>query len=688
LSVLTEETHPLHWAQVDCYAFMYAKQEQLEELWVQLTYYHLESKELRRFVKKRTLAELESFFQSLVQPYLQWKQKHWTWLKQRNASIQKIAFPFSEYREGQRKLMVAVYQTLVKKKKLFVQAPTGIGKTLACLFPAIKTVGEGRFDKIFYLTAKTIARSVAEKALEQLREAGLAYKSVTLIAKDKICFNSPCIVQECEFAKGYFDRLPQALAGLWLEDVFDQKTLEKYAREFSICPFEFSLEVALWVDIVLCDYNYVFDPRVYLRRFFQESSESYALLIDEAHNLVDRARQMFSATLEKDNILQVKKQMAGRELRLSKSLHRVNLAFLLLKKKLEKAGGSFYEKEAPQELYPALQHFVETAEALFERESFTIFPETLIELYFQAIHFLKTSELYDRHYVTSYEKKGNSFNIKLFCVDPSFLLKKAMKRGKSTVCFSATLTPLTYFKNLLGGEKEDFQLLLPSAFPPENLALMIHTSIETVYQKREQSYPPIAQVIQEMVRSKAGNYLVFFPSYAYLHSVVAVLQETPQGDIQYLIQTQEMTEIERAQFLSAFETLPQKGAKTLVGMVVLGGLFSEAIDLEGERLIGVLIVGVGLPQLCLERDILKEYFQEQNGQGFDYAYRYPGMQKVLQAAGRVIRSKTDRGIVVLLDRRFLENSYQSLFPSHWNSYTPLSSFTPFSPALELFWKSS
>lgn len=662
LEKITENYNPLHWAQAQCYAFIFATQNQKLTMWVQLTYYQLDTKALKKFIRLYTYEELQQFFDHLVTQYLYWERLRMAWIKKRNTSIQQLSFPFPTYRQGQKKLMFAVYEAIRLKKKLFAQAPTGIGKTLATLFPTLKAMGEGKLDKIFYLTAKTTARSVAEKAFEKMRENGLACKSVTITAKEKTCFYSPCNMQECEYTLGYFDRINGAIEAIWKEPYFSQETIEKYAREYRVCPFEFSLELALWADCVICDYNYVFDPRVYLRRFFLDVQENYSFLIDEAHNLVDRARSMFSAELFKTAILQQKKETKTTHPKISKALNAINTYFIQLRKKCLENQNIWTQKELPQDLYPLLEKFTEAMEMTLEQEKIQTLHEDLLDLYFSVLAFFRVAEFYDERFITYVENSSQDVKIKLFCLDPSELLKKALKRGKSGTLFSATLSPLPYFREILGGIETDLQTSIPSPFSPKNLLLGVIPSIHTTFRKREGSYQKIANYILSFMQQKIGNYLVFFPSYQYMQSVLSCLSTQEEDHYTLLIQTSEMGEAERQSFLAHFEENPKK---SLIGFAVLGGIFSEAVDLEGERLSGAIIVGVGLPQVCLERNLIRSHFQEKKGAGFEYGYIYPGMNKVLQAAGRVIRTDTDQGVVLLLDQRFQEASYFQLFPTHW-----------------------
>lgn len=664
LDELEEDHNMLHWAQAKCYGYIYALQNNLNSIDVQLTYYNLDNKDTKKFLKNLTLEELKNFFSSIVEKYLYWARIMISFQEKRNASIDKLKFPFETYRKGQRELAVAVYKTIKEGNKLFAQAPTGIGKTMAAIFPAVKALGEGHVSKIFYLTAKTITRTIAEKALSSLKNNGLNLKTLTLTAKEKICFKekTECNPETCEYAKGHFDRVKEALNHIFEENTFTREVVEEYSKKHKVCPFEFSLELSNWADCVICDYNYVFDPSASLKRFFEAGTTDFAFLIDEAHNLVDRGREMYSQSLNKKSILDLKKEVKTIDKKLHKILNKLNNVFIDYRKKCEAGGESYLvQKEAPKEIYTLLSEFLGAAEKNLLEHKNSPFHDSLLELYFNVYAFLRCAESYDERFVTYMENLHNDFAIKLFCLDPSFLLGEAMKKGKASILFSATLSPLDYFREILGGDEKSYRIRLSSPFPRENLCLFIEDRISTKYKNRENTYDAITDEINDVVSSKVGNYLVFFPSYKYMKEIYERFANLNK-DIDVIVQNSGMSEEEREEFLDNFKEGSQKA---LVGFAVMGGIFGEGIDLTGNRLCGAIIVGVGLPQICFERDIIKDYFDETNRNGFEYAYIYPGMNKVMQAVGRVIRTEKDRGVVLLIDERFSENSYKKLFPPEW-----------------------
>lgn len=684
LEELEEDDNPVHLAQAKCYAYMYILQEGLDVIGVQMTYYNRAIKNAKSFTYFYTFEELESFWLDITQKYIKWALMINDWNRKRDKSIEELPFPFYKYRRGQRELAVAVYKTIGSSKKLFAKAPTGIGKTIATLFPSVKAVGEGSIAKIFYLTAKTSTRGIAEEAFNRLRAKGLKFRTVTITAKEKVCQidKISCKPEDCPFAEGYYDRIDAAIEAIFEKENFTKEEILAHAKIHQVCPFEFSLDLSLFCDGIICDYNYVFDPRVYLKRFFMDVREDYVFLIDEAHNLVDRGREMFSSQLLKSEFLELKKELSKDYPGLKKSINELNKYFIKLRKDLEETSlqNAVY-KEYKLELYVLIELFIEEAETILDSSSKISFKEKLLDVYFNALNFIKISDLYDENYITYIEPYGHDLRYKLFCTDPSKLLGEGMKRGKSTVLFSATLTPIEYFKNILGGSEEDYKISIQSPFDGDRLCVMIAGNISTTFKRREGSYKKIAEYLGTLAQKKQGNYIAFFPSYKYLKEVHNVF-ETEFPDIITIVQRSDMDEEERQLFLKSFE-LPQ--VASMVGFAVMGGAFGEGIDLAGDKLIGAVIVGVGLPMLCLERDIICKHFNEINTMGFEYAYMYPGMNKVLQAVGRVIRTEEDKGIVLLIDDRFNRSEYKQLMPREWDKVYQIKNQSILDACIEKFW---
>ena len=664
LERLTEPV-AVHMAQAMCYGYFYCCDRNLDGVRIQLTYCNLETEEIRRFHEDRSKEELEAWFRSVIHEYFKWARYLCHHELQRNQSISGLEFPFP-YREGQRDLAVAVYKTISRKKRLFIQAPTGIGKTLSTIFPAVQAMGAGKASKVFYLTAKTITRTVAEEAFRILRSRGLVFTAVTITAKEKLCpmEKAECNPEACPYAKGHFDRVNEAVFDiLHLEQEMDRETVLRYAEKYRVCPFEFCLDISSWTDGIICDYNYVFDPNVRLKRYFADgASGDYLFLVDEAHNLVSRAREMYSASVYKEDFLEVKRIIKGKSPRLERQLDRCNKLLLSMKREC----GDWQLLEDVTGLAAGIMTAFSYMETFMEE--FPEFPEreTVLDFYFCLRDFLNVYEELDGHYrIYEENREDGSFLVRLFCVDPSRLLSRCMDQGASTILFSATLLPVRYYKTLLSGNQEDYAVYVNSPFPEENRLLMVAEDVSSRYTRRSPSeYRKVADYIRIVTQSRPGNYMVFFPSYQYMGEIEEILEEEPlKADL--LVQGQGMGEAEKAEFLEEFE---KERSHSLAAFCVMGGVFSEGIDLKEERLIGVIVVGTGLPMVCVEQEVLKGYFDETEEKGFDFSYQYPGMNKVLQAAGRVIRTPGDRGVILLLDDRFLRRDHLELFPREWEHF--------------------
>lgn len=663
-----EEPVPVHRAQAMCYAYLYADRQGLARIGVQMTYCNLDTEEIKRFLEEFDYGELKEWFDRLLAQYRKWADFQSAWKKKITASAKKLAFPY-EYREGQKELAQDVYRTILRKKNLFLQAPTGTGKTLSVVYPAVKAVGEGLADKIFYLTAKTVTGTVARETFSLFFEKGYRAKVIVITAKEKLCLceEMDCNPVHCVYAKGHFDRVNDAVYDLLMrEDFLTREVILEQAEKYRVCPFELCLDAASWSDHLICDYNYVFDPNVYLKRFFAEGQKGdYIFLVDEAHNLVERGREMYSARIYKEDFLAVKRLLKTLDKRTEQELARCNKMMLAYKRECDSY--RIYEEGISPFVF-ALTRLAERLEFFLQEGTAAPEKKEATEFYLNLRNFLNIYERIDERYViyAEHEEDGR-FKMCLFCVDPSLNLQKCLDKGRATVFFSATLLPIRYYKQMLSTKEDNYAVYAKTSFDRTQKLLLIGGDVSSRYTRRNDAeFKKIARYIAEIAAAKKGNYIAFFPSYRLMEQVYGqFLQLMPEG-MQVLLQESGMNEAEREAFLRAFE---QERNDVLVAFCVLGGIFGEGIDLKEERLIGAIIVGTGLPQIGNEREILKDYYDRREGEGFDFAYRYPGMNKVLQAAGRVIRTAADRGIIALLDERFLENSYLRLFPREWEQYT-------------------
>ncbi len=688
-----KEPVPVHLAQAKCYAYIFAKQQDLAEITVRMTYVNQTTLEKKYFHETYTRSEITAWFNKLIKDYTRWAEFEFNFKKIRNDSIRTVEFPFV-YREGQKELVAQVYRTIYHGKKLFLQAPTGTGKTIATVFPSVRAMGEGLADKIFYLTAKTITRTVAADTLDILREEGLRLKSVVITAKDKICtLEKPeCNPDACERAKGHYDRVNDAMYDLLThEDSFTRETIEAYADKHNVCPFELCLDMSLFSDAVICDYNYVFDPNVYLRRFFSDGVPGkYIFLVDEAHNLADRGMDMYSADLYKEDFLKLKHLVKQVDTRLDRALGNTNRKLLSLKRECE----NYMVLDDISDIVMSLNRLMGRLETFLDEQEHFPQSEEVLDFYLKVRHFLNMHDQMgenDYRIYCEHVTEGD-FKLKLLCVNPSESLKRRLLKGVSTIFFSATLLPVNYFKDMLGADPSDYAVYAHSIFDVKKRGLFIARDVSSKYTRRtETEYANIAGYIHDICMAKPGNYMVFFPSHAFLGEVLKAFTLYQDCDgIRLLVQKTNMKEEEREEFLSSFikdekPALPGTADETLIGFCVMGGIFAEGIDLKNDSLIGALIVGTGLPMVSNERGILKEAYESDGHDGFDYAYRYPGMNKVMQAAGRVIRTVDDTGIVALLDERFLTPPYMKLFPREWKDYEICSSSTAGEKAAE-FWE--
>ena len=666
LKIYRDENIAWHLGQVKCYAFMFAFEKNLPSISIRLHYIR-QGKNREHLTETYTYltSELEQEVTTYLEDYLDFYNIIFRLNEEKIQSISKLEFPFSSYRDGQRDLAKYAYSLAKKGGRLFVEAPTGIGKTMSTLFPFIKTLQDDEQSKIFYLTAKTSGKESAAKAMNLLKDSGLIINHIIITAKEKICPNSQrtCNPDECPFAKGYYSKLQGVLRyALTHYSTFDLDKINELAFENMMCPFELQLDLSLFCDVIICDYNYLFDPITYMKRYFDEDSSHFLALVDEAHNLVDRSRDMYSASIKQSTFLEARKAMRKTKHPLIKRRMSALRKFFEDLDEAYDIGDHTYDNFKDED-YRMLALFTETYLDINKNEHNVICPE-LTTLYLEINRFLRIGELYnEKKYLTYITKTEDDLKISYFCLDASSFLSSITRRIKASLFFSGTLSPIDYYVTTLGGSEEDARLMLPSPFPKENFKIMIAPKISTKYKNREASYELVKEYILSFIGNKVGNYFIYSPSYEYMNRILDGFTYE-EGNI--YIQKQNMSEKEKENFLLNFVSNPQK---TNIGFLVIGGAFGEGVDLVSDRLIGAVIIGIGLPKTNFASDAIAEYFKEEELPGYEYAYTNPGMNKVMQAVGRVIRSEDDLGAALLIDERYLYRQYRDLFKSEWSHYS-------------------
>lgn len=696
---LMDDAIEIHLAQAKCYAFFYSEQHEKCEMSIRMTYVNLDNEKKKYFHYNFSYKELDNFFQNILSLYKRWSDFLFEWQIKRNTSIQSLKFPY-DFREGQKELISKIYYSISNKKLLFLQAPTGTGKTLATIFPSIKAIGNGLASKVFYLTAKNVTRNVAFKAFEILAEKGLLMKTVMITAKEKICLNTEvkCNPENCIYARGHFDRVNDAVYELLTKnDIINKELISEWSKEKTVCPYYLSLDLAKWCDNIVCDYNYVFDPNAALSTFFTEGiGRDFIFLIDEAHNLIDRGREMYSETFSKEEVLNVKREINTAAFGIISGLTKLNRAFLNIKKSFESIKESSYENNFYENNYYRPNTSEETDFAssmglvcyafdrIFEKKIPLENEDKILEFYFKVRFFNSLYEYADSHYLFYFSMEdGKNISAHIFCVDPSKNIQEKLDYSVASVFFSATLLPMEYHKKLLCLEKKPFALFANSTFDPDNKHIFIGDDVTSLYKKRSDSmFSMYAQYIIRIISVRHGNYMAFFPSYSFMKEVLNIFYALYEGDFEVLVQENGMKESDKEAFLNTFEE-----KKNVIAFTVTGGAFSEGIDLTGESLIGVIICGAALPKFSIRQKIIEEYFSNNSDDGFSYAYLYPGMNKVLQAAGRVIRTESDHGIIVLLDYRFTYSSYKSIFPPDWEGHIEKCEINNITEKIKAYWNS-
>ncbi len=653
--------HKEHLAQLKLYGYIYLEAEALDEIELRLTYIEIKEYKTKSFDLTFTRYELETFFKESLEKYALWLNVLDNALALKLDSIKNVKFPFKNKRAGQQELMKATYFAMSTNETLYAIAPTGIGKTMATLFSTLKSIQEPH-EKIFYLTAKTMGRTVVIDTIKLLEKAGLNMHSIVISSKTKSCLlgKDRCEVEDCPFAKGYFNRLRHAIEDVYKnETLFTPDIIKSYSLKHNICAFEFSLDLSYFCDLVVCDYNYVFDPKAHLVRYFEDTEYTPKILCDEAHNLVERSKDMYSASLDSLVPGKLEDLIGGYDSKVARVVHFFYQA-LSQYDNLINENLFYYSHFIDDELISHLKHLSTRVNIILTDNKDIPEKDKVMNLYFELKDFVDTLEFFGSDHLFIVKKKDdNHFELILKCCDASsFIYDTIRYKTKGTVFFSATLFPIKYYMDLLTQGNGKY-LVLPSPFDQDNLKLIIKDNISTKYKDRVKTIPDIVKTIESLVYAKPGNYIVFFPSYKYIDLVLAHLNVK---DTEIVLQSQSSSDYEREKIFNKFKDT----AHPHLGLFVLGGSFSEGVDFVGDLLNGVIVVGVGIPQVNVENNLLKEFFDEKYGLGFDYAYTYPGFNKVVQAAGRVIRTEEDRGVVILVDERYKMNLYQRLMPKEWS----------------------
>ena len=679
---------PEHVTQLKLYGAMYLLTNS-DTLDISLTLRYVSITTMDSFENTYTMSfeEAEKFWEETCSEYCVFAK---TLLDYHNSLIDsttQVRFPFEKIRPGQKEFMKKALLALNSGEAFFVEAPTGIGKTVSVLYPAIKGLVKNRYDQIFYLTAKEATRGVAEATINQMRKQGLIIRSITLRSKEKMCpYGTECDAKFCPLAKDYYGKLKDALAESLVLDEITPEKITEIALKHGICPHEFMIDTMNYCTVVIGDYNHIFSPRVSLIEK-DPGNQRVAVLVDEAHNMIDRGRDMFSASFSLSLIDEMLKDFKGRDTKIEAMIHQVRNYFSNIGTCFDSSSSCFklleqadenkvlmtenWEamRQPPRQLYAKLWYAIRQLSFILDRLEQGQCRRTAVKFFFEARYFLTVLEHYfDNAYITTASRDRGDITLTLNCLDCASKLNDIIKDRMSVIFFSATFTPYEYYRNCLVGPNCDYSsfLRLPSPFPPENLEIMINSDISTAYKDRSLTQYDLAQTISDCLLGRTGNHMIFFPSFEYMNQIMPMIEEYLKKhdvkDYKIISQISEMTSVEKESFLNSFSE-PYPGL--LIGAAVLGGHFGEGIDLVGDKLTGVVIVGVGIPKVTPERQILSNYYSEKFGDGFSFAYRFPGWQKVLQAVGRVIRTETDTGFALLIDSRLEKPEYIMLFPDHW-----------------------
>jgi Rad3-related DNA helicase len=648
----------LHWAQLRVYGHLMCQKLQMGQVNLALVYFDIGSQQETVLRETRTRAELAAIFDGLCARFLAWAEQELRHRAARDAALAALRFPHADFRPGQRQLAEAVFRANAAKRCLLAQAPTGIGKTIGTLFPLLKATPSHGIDKLFFLAAKTPGRRLALDAAATLKAGGtLPLRVLELTARDKACEHpdKACHGDSCPLARGFYDRLPAARAAALDAPLLDRESLRTIGLAHEVCPYYLGSEMARWSDVVVGDYNYWFDGGAMLYALALANGWRVSVLADEAHNLVARARGMYTATLDRA-ALRAARAVAGPALH--KPLDKVKRAWT----EVSKAAPLPYQvlAELPQKLINALQ---EAGSAITEQ--LANFPAplepALQDFYFEALAFQRLAESFGEHSILDLARLNErDTQLCIRNVVPAPFLAPRFGFAHSTTLFSATLSPWNYFADLLGMPADTAWVDVESPFVASQLQVAVARGISTRYQHRQASLEPIANLMARQYEGAPGNYLAFFSSFDYLEQAADAFAAR-HPEVPAWRQARRMSELERAAFLDRFV----EGGRG-IGFAVLGGAFGEGVDLPGERLIGAFVATLGLPQVNPVNEQLRQRMQAMFGAGYDYTYLYPGIQKVVQAAGRVIRTEQDRGTVWLIDDRFARPDVLELLPAWWH----------------------
>ncbi len=682
LDALDKDTVPAHMVQAKLYAYMYMIEKDIEKLMVRLTYVHVEDQKHVSFDVPLSLEQAEIFFMDTIDAYIDWLRRLNHHEKEREKSIEGLVFPFDEYRLGQRELMAYNYKNILAGDILYAEAPTGIGKTVATLFSSLKAINQPR-QKVFFLTAKNDGKVIAIETIRIMQEHGLIAKTCEITAKDRMCLldERDCDPEVCPYAKAYYEKVYDAIVDLYdQESLYTKDVIKAHAKKHEICPFEFSLDLSNYADVVIADYNYAFDPGVRLIRYFDEETYAPILLVDEAHNLVPRSRDMFSKTLPESLFGKLMEYASYVKPSMKKHVQRILDDYAGFRLALSEV--DFLRQNELNTIFVRhLSLLVTRMDNIINQHKKIPFKSEIMDAYFEVAKFIRASEYFDDDFVFLLEEDDDDIFVSVKCLDASRHIAKIIeKRILSVTFFSATFNPIHYHRRLLTRGKGKF-VRFPSSFPKDNLGLYIIDDVSTRYHDREASIPKIVSIAKELIASKTGNYILFFPSYRYLNRVKKKLDM--DDDVTVITQKRDMSLKSREETLMLFR--PEQ-LKTHVGLFVMGGIFSESIDLIGDRLSGVMVIGAGLPGLSPYNKILRSHFEAMGEPGFDFAFTYPGLNKVIQAVGRLIRTKDDRGIAVLVDDRFATRKYLGLYPRHWHHLELRSSDEDLFKTFNEFWE--